>query len=475
MNAVQSEFSPLGVHLTGKGVLVACVDSGIDYAHPDFRNPDGSTRILRFWDQSLPGNPPAGYQIGTEFTKEDLDRILLEEGNPASGERQPSRDISGHGTGVMGIAGGNGRASGGINRGVAYESTLMAVKLGTPRPGGFPRTTELIQGIDYLIRQALKLKMPLAMNLSFGNNYGSHSGESLIEAYLDRASDVGRNVICVGTGNEGGEALHTSGILETGRETSIQLNIGEYETGVNVQLWKQYADQVEIALIHPDGSRMGPFQEVLGPQRFLVENTEILIYYGEPGPYSISQEIYIEWIPRGQYVDSGIWRILLIPQKVVEGNFDLWLPGGGVLNKNTKFPFPTPDTTLTIPSTARKIISVGAYNSRLLSYAEFSGRGYTRVTREIKPDLAAPGVGILTTVPGGGYGTRTGTSFAAPFVTGAAALLMEWGIVRGQDPYLYGEKVKAYLRRGARRLSGGTYPNPETGFGFLCLRDSFPV
>lgn len=286
---------------------------------------------------------------------------------------------------------------------------------------------------------------------------------------------MGRNVICVGTGNEGGEALHTSGILETGRETSVQLNIGAYETGVNVQLWKQYIDQVEIALLHPDGSRVGPFQEVLGPQRFSVGNTEILIYYGEPGPYSISQEIYIEWIPKTQYVDSGTWRLLLLPQEIVEGNFDLWLPGGGVLNEDTKFPFPTPDTTLTIPSTARKIISVGAYNSRLLSYAEFSGRGYTRVTREIKPDLAAPGVDILTTVPGGGYGTRTGTSLAAPFVTGAAALLMEWGIVRGQDPYLYGEKVKAYLRRGARRLSGGVYPNPETGFGFLCLGDSFPV
>ena len=199
MNAVQSEFSPLGFSLTGKGVLVACVDSGIDYTHPDFRNPDGSTRILRFWDQSLPGNPPAGYQIGTEFTKEDLDRILLEEEEPVPGEKLPSRDVSGHGTGVMGIAGGNGRASGGVNRGVAYESTLMAVKLGIPRQGGFPRTTELIQGIDYLIRQGLKLKMPLALNLSFGNNYGSHSGESLIEAYLDSVSDVGRNVICVGT------------------------------------------------------------------------------------------------------------------------------------------------------------------------------------------------------------------------------------------------------------------------------------
>lgn len=475
MNIVQSGFSPLGEPLTGKGVLVACVDSGIDYTHPDFRNPDGSTRILRFWDQSLPGRPPEGYRTGTEFTREDIDRILTARENEVSGGQAPSRDVSGHGTGVMGIAAGNGRASGGINRGVAYESTLMAVKLGVPRPGGFPRTTELIQGIDYLIRQALLFKMPLALNLSFGNNYGSHSGESLIEAYLDSVSDIGRNVICVGTGNEGGEALHTSGILENGRETSVLLNIGEYETGVNVQLWKQYIDQVEIALIHPDGSRVGPFQEVLGPQRFLAGNTEILLYYGAPGPYSISQEIYIEWIPRDLYVDSGTWRILLIPQEIVEGNFDLWLPGGGVLNEDTKFPFPTPDTTLTIPSTARKIISVGAYNSRLLSYAEFSGRGYTRVTREIKPDLAAPGVDILTTVPGGGYGTRTGTSFAAPFVAGSAALLMEWGIVRGQDPYLYGEKVKAYLRRGARRLSGGIYPNPETGFGFLCLRDSFPV
>lgn len=474
MNVVQSAFSPLGEPLTGKGVLVACVDSGIDFRHPDFRNPDGSTRLLGLWDQTLPGAPPEGYGIGTEFTREDLDRILLvEETDPE--QKVPSRDVSGHGTGVMGIAAGNGRASGGINRGAAYESPLLAVKLGNPRQGGFPRTTELIQGVDYLVRQSLALKMPLALNLSFGNNYGSHSGESLIETYLDSVSDLGRNVICVGTGNEGGEALHTSGRLREGEETFVQLNIGEYETGVNVQLWKQYIDQVEIALIHPDGQRAGPFQEVLGPQRFSAGNTEILIYYGEPGPYSLSQEVYIEWIPKGRYVDSGTWGILLIPRNIVEGTYDLWLPGGGVLNEDTKFPFPTANTTLTIPSTASKVISVGAYNSRLLAYAEFSGRGYTRVNQEIKPDLAAPGVDILTAAPGGGYGTRTGTSFAAPFVTGAAALMMEWGIVRGQDPYLYGEKVKAYLRRGARRLAGGEYPNPQTGFGFLCLRDSFPV
>lgn len=169
VNIVQSEFSPFGKPLTGKGILVACVDSGIDYRHPDFRNPDGSTRILKFWDQSVPGKPPKGYLIGTEYTREEINEALKEETNQGL-----STDLSGHGTGVMGIAAGNGRASGGVYRGLAYESSLAVVKLGNARQGGFPRTTELIQGIDYLIRQALETQMPLALNLSFGNNYGSH-------------------------------------------------------------------------------------------------------------------------------------------------------------------------------------------------------------------------------------------------------------------------------------------------------------
>lgn len=174
MTSVQSEFSPLGVGLTGRGVLVACIDSGIDYGHPDFRNPDGSSRILRLWDQSIPGNPPKGYDTGTEYTKEQLDEAL---GAPTRAERErivPSRDLSGHGTGVMGIAAGNGRASNGVFRGVAYESDLLVVKLGVPKEGGFPRTTELMQGIDYVIRQSIEMQMPVALNLSFGNTYGSH-------------------------------------------------------------------------------------------------------------------------------------------------------------------------------------------------------------------------------------------------------------------------------------------------------------
>jgi minor extracellular serine protease Vpr len=146
------------------------------------------------------------------------------------------------------------------------------------------------------------------------------------------------------------------------------------------------------------------------------------------------------------------------------------------LNRATRFLVSDPDTTLTIPSTASRVVSVGAYDDSYLSYADFSGRGYTRLNTSVKPDLAAPGVGIMAPRAGGGYGPVTGTSFAAPFVSGSAALMMEWGIVRGNDPFLYGEKVKAYLIRGARPLPGETiYPNQRLGFGRLCLEDSFPV
>lgn len=474
MTSVQSAFSPLGDPLTGKGILVACIDSGVDYAHPDFRDPDGSTRILRLWDQSIPGRPPRGYSIGTEYTQEEINQALLAENRADREKIVPSRDLSGHGTGVLGIAAGNGRASDGVYRGVAYESELLVVKLGTAREGGFPRTTELLQGIDYAIRLAADRGQPVALNLSFGNNYGSHSGESLLETYLDNAALNGRSVICVGMGNEGNQALHTSGRVSIAEATEILLNVGEYEPGFNIQFWKHYVDEMEIELLLPGGQRIGPFQEILGAQRFSVGNMELLLYYGEPAPYSLSQEIYIELLPKRGYVDSGTWKIRLIPVKIVDGDYDLWLPGGGILNEDTHFLFPTPQTTQTIPSTAQRVISVGAYDSRYLAYADFSGRGYTRVTNEIKPDLVAPGVGIVTAALGGGYESRTGTSFATPFVTGAAALLMEWGIVRENDPFLYGEKVKAYLRRGARPLLGGEYPNNRIGYGALCLSDSFP-
>ncbi len=232
-----------------------------------------------------------------------------------------------------------------------------------------------------------------------------------------------------------------------------------------------------MSLQTPSGEQLGPLSEQLGPVRFRYRKTQVLVYYGKPGPFSATQEIYFDFVPdEGSYVESGIWTFRLQPQRIIQGRYDFWLPSSAVLNFSTRFLRSTPDTTLTIPSSAAKVITVGAYNSVTNSYADFSGRGFTRLTDQVKPDLCAPGVGLMAPGNGGGYRSVTGTSFAAPVVTGSAALLMQWGITDGNDPFLYGEKVKAYLRRGAKELPGFTeYPNPLVGYGVLCVENSLPM
>lgn len=466
-------------NLFGKGVIVAIIDSGIDYSHPDFRNEDGTTRILDLWDQTIQGAPPEGYAIGTLYTREQINAALA---LPSQAERLqlvPSTDTSGHGTHVAGIAAGNGRASNGRYRGVASQSELLIVKLGTSVGDSFPRTTQLMQGIDFCVKRAIELNMPMAVNISFGNNYGSHTGNSLLESYINEIANRFKINIVIGTGNEGTVGRHTGGILSNDpgapREI-IELAVGEYEFTFNLQIWKNFYDKFEIVITSPGGTRVGPIPERLGTQRFRIGQTDIFLYYGEPLPYNPQQEIYIEFTPVTDYIETGIWNVELVPRNIVVGNYDMWLPSGGTLNPDTRFLRPTEQTTLTIPSTAERAITVGAYDAYNDSLAFFSGRGYPRGGSSVKPDLVAPGVNINSTSPGGGYAVRSGTSMATPFVTGSCALMMEWGIVNGNDPYMYGEKMKAYLIAGARKLSfEKVYPNPTFGFGALCLRETFEL
>lgn len=475
-------------YLTGRGTLVAVIDSGIDYTRMDFRNTDGSSRILYLWDQTISQNaergflPPEGFRDGAEFNNVQINEALAESTVEERFVKVPSLDVSGHGTSVAAIAAGNGKSSDGRYTGVAAESELIVVKLGNPGQESFPRTTELMRALTYVVRKAQILARPIAINLSFGNTYGSHDGTSLLERFVDNVSEIGRNVICVGSGNEGASGGHAAGNVRN--STNVELAVASYERSVNVQFWKSYADIFQITIISPGGQRQRIDTSRMGTIQLTMEQTQLLIYVGEPSPYSVNQEIYFDFIPQQNYINSGVWTFSIEPVKVVTGDYFLYLPSSVVLNSGTRFFNPTPEVTFTIPSTAQKVITVGAYNSIYNSYADFSGRGYLLENRfgnwvsneTVKPDIAAPGVDIAISNGNDGSLSVTGTSFATPFVTGSAALMMEWGIIKGNDPFLYGEKVKAYMIRGARQLPGfGQWPNPQLGWGALCLRDSLPV
>ena len=504
--------------LTGRGVLVAIIDSGIDYNHPDFRNEDGTTRIAALWDQTAEreeasGNvrlengvgyeniPPAGYLDGVLYTRERINEAL--QSGPAAGDASlvAETDLSGHGTHVAGIATGNGRASGGRYRGVAYESELLVVKLGGTQADPFPQTTNLMAAVDFCVRYAAAEGKPLSINLSFGNNEGAHDGRSLLETYLDTVALYGRTCICIGTGNNAALGWHVGGRLLRDEQGNI-LSVGPTEHSIRMGLWLNSLDTMEVSLVSPTGEEQllpvsgrgsteggGVSERADGGtaiKGYPAASGVVLefggsvaeVFVGEATPYRLLREIGITLRSVEGTIEEGAWRIRLRPVRILDGEYDLWIVGG-VQSTVTRFLQATPELTLTVPSTASRPVAVAAYDGRNGSITNFSGRGYPRGEKEIggiKPDLAAPGVEIVSCAPGGGYTTKTGTSMATPFVTGCAALLMQWGIVDGNDPYLYGERLKSFLIRGARPLSGlSEYPNPYIGWGTVCAEESLRI
>ncbi len=456
---VEALLGTSDVALNGDGVLVAVIDSGIDFSNPYFINPDGTSKIVSYWNQDVPGNPPEGYKIGSVYSGEELKSI----------DRTDSifydlTDVSGHGTAVAGI----------IAESVPMAG-LIIVKLADSNNFGFPRTTSLMMGIDYSIRVALNLNLPLVINISFGNNYGDHAGNSILESYINDVSGVGRINMVTGMGNDGNSGRHIRRLLKTGQSTDAEFIVRLYETAINIQIWRSYADDVLISMTTPRNEIIGPFNKYQEIMTYNLADMTIIVLNGSPSPINKNQETYISIIPNQTYIQEGIWKISIQAKKINDGFIDLWLPVADSTSTAVSFLESDADISLTIPASASSTISVGAYDAVSLTYAPFSGRGFTRDNR-VKPEISAPGVGIKTAAIGGGETIVSGTSFAAPFVSAGAAMLMQWGITTGNDPYLYAEKLKAYLIRGARKLPGYMeWPNEKLGYGALCVKDSLPI
>ena len=462
--------------LTGQGVLVGIVDSGISYEDMAFRYEDGSSRIISIWDQTVEdGTPPEPYFYGQEYTQEMLNEALVNQ-NPLL--VVPENDPVGHGTAVASIAAGSIDPESGFS-GAAPYADLAVVKLKEAKqylrdfyfiPDGVVayQENDVMLGIDYLNRLATARGQSLVLLIALGTNNGTHGGNSYLSNFLDDIGQRRRRVVVTASGNEANARHHYyAQVPDKDSVQTVEINVERAMNGFAVEMWSAEPQLFEVAVVSPAGERLSRIPaERVGRREysFVLEGTTLTVDYRIVGARSANQLIYL----RFDRPTKGIWKILVFPKNYIYGSFHMWLPISAFLESPVYFLTANPDTTLTVPGTARVPMTVGGYND--LSGALFleSGRGYT-ITGAIKPDFVAPSVDVVGS-PGQEY---TGTSYGAAITAGAAAMFMEWAIVRGNLPAANTADVKSEFIRGAVQDVGQLYPNREWGYGKLNLARTF--
>ena len=477
----------------GAGVIVGFVDTGINYMDPLFRNVDGSTRIVGIWDQTNNSDnsnsienetvkPFSAFSAlyGTQYTAEEIN-LALNSDNPAS--IVPTRDENGHGTFLASIAAGNRDERAGFS-GAAPQASIAMVKLKPAKQ--YLRDFYLIQdgaeayqendimmGVSYLYFLARKYSMPLVVCIPLGTNMGSHMGMSRLGQYLNQVSLSNGSAVITAAGNETGARHHFQAVMDADTdEVTAELRVGEREAGFSMELWAADVGVYTVGFISPTGEVTRGISVPLRGENtvsFLLEQTRITVYTQIADVSAGSQFIFM----RFENPMSGIWRILIRNSLDIRETFHLWLPVRGFITDETYFLRPDPDTTITDPGNARYPITVTAYDHTRNSIYIHASRGYSR-SGQIKPDLAAPGVNILGASSSGRRLTRmSGTSVSAAHLAGAAAILLSWGILDGNYPYLNTPVLKSIFIRGAQRNPALTYPNREFGYGTLDLYEAF--
>ena len=464
----------------GRGALIGIVDTGIDYTNPLLRNPDGSTRIAAIWDQTIQsGTPPQGFAYGTEYARETINAALSSE-DPAS--LVPSVDDTGHGTFVASLAAGGADISEQF-LGAAPECTIAMVKLKTAKQylkeyyciasdAVCYQETDLLLGVKYLNDLASALDLPLVMCITVGTNMGGHVGTLPLPSQLGAYSLVANRIAVIGTGNEADKRHHYYNTIQNLSDTkTVEIRVGENVSGFMLELWVMIPNILSISIISPSGENSSRISFRVGSNvelDFLFEKTKVYVNYRLMVEKTNSELVFF----RFNTPAAGIWKIVVEPVRLIDGQFHMWLPVTEFLDGEVYFLESDPYYTLTNPANAPSPIIVSYYDGKNGGLAQASGRGYTR-TQFQNPSITAPGINVKGALPGGRFTVRSGSCISTAITAGAVALMLEWELeqknITGIDVF----QIKSLLILGAIRPDFLEYPNREWGYGQLNLYNTF--
>lgn len=482
-SGVQQLRSLPNYNLRGQGVLVAIIDTGIDYSNPIFIKEDGTSKIIALWDQTVESEKqyPADFFYGTEYSREQINSALKGE-NPLS--IVPSVDEVGHGTMLAGIIAGS-EVSGSNFSGVVPEADMIIVKLKPAKqnlkdffiiPADVPcyQENDIVFAIKYITDMAAKLKRPCALCIGLGSSQGSHDVREPLDYITSYISNFLGFAVVVAAGNEGNKKRHFFSTISPSAEIgTVELNIGVNEKGFSMELWGKEPNTYSIDILTPSGEYIPRIAESLRTNqeiRFIFETTTISVNYRLIEMHTGVQLILL----RFRNPSPGIWKFQVYSRGDLPGSFHIWLPGDGFITEDTYFIKPDSYTTITSPGNAVTSITATAYNPDNDTLYDQASRGYSR-TGVINPILAAPGVNMVVPTLSKGFTTASGTSLAAAYTAGISAIMLEWGIVRGFYPIMDTTVIKKYLIRGARRSKSLQYPNRDWGYGIIDLYNVFNV
>ena len=454
---------------TGKDIIIAIIDSGINYLHPDFIKSDNTTKIISIWDQeSTLKPPPEGYLFGSEFTREEINEYIKRN------DSSLSVDNIGTGTIAAGIAAGLGRGNSNYD-GVAVDSELVVIKLKSYKDT-FAKgkvsyeESDFLAGIKYALEVADRENKRMVINLTVGARSTSGIEVSMLDSFEDLGGS-GRIVVC-GAGNEGNTDIHYSGNIQMAdKSQDIIIQVGE-QVNLDITLCPIGPDKIGAAIISPGGEMSYVINYTPEPfvyrGRFNLEDTSYEMRYIYPWIKSGNEMLDITL----KNIKPGIWTLRIFPEFIINGNYNVYLPNKNLISPQTRFTDSSSDATITLFGVIKKVITVGAYNDRTDSLWIGSSKGPV-VKRQIKPDIVAPGVDIIGPYQNDAYNTATGTGVSSSVVAGIVAIMMSYIISQEEESrnLLFSEPLKTFLMLGATRKEIYTYPNMAQGYGILNLRN----